>query len=368
MKRKLGYFLIFVVAVALATYISTGMISQWGSNAENKTPTAEQVKTTLPVATPVAPASIATIAERVLPSVVGISTAKAEEKTGQGSIFNELYTNRPVWSIGSGVIVSSKGYILTNRHVLGQNPLTVEVILADGTRITGKAVWSDPTLDLAIVRVDYNNLKSAQIGDAEQLKVGEQAVAIGNPLGLNFSRTVTAGIISALGRSVEVETEEGKNFMEGLIQTDASINPGNSGGPLIDESGLVVGINTIKVEAAEGVGFAVPVNYVRPVIEAFETNGRYDTPYLGFYAFEEQKGLRVAGVDPDGPVYQAGIRENDIITGIADEKITTMYQLRKIIYTLSAGENTNINFITGLVEKSTIVTPVLKKNSNSINR
>jgi S1-C subfamily serine protease len=259
--------------------------------------------------------------------------------------------------IGSGVIVHSTGYILTNEHVVGGDPENIKVILENGDELEGRNLWSDPTLDLAIVKVDAVNLPAAVLGNSQQLEVGDMAIAIGTPLGLQFKHTVTSGIISALNRTVKVPTERGQNYMEDLIQTDASINPGNSGGPLINANGEVVGINTIKVTSAEGIGFAIPIEVAKPVIRHFIEEGEFVTPYIGIVGFDKeiaryykqekdiQEGVYVVDIDERGPAYKAGIRVDDIITRVGDIKVTKMLELRSAIYSYKVGDRVGIRFI-----------------------
>lgn len=285
--------------------------------------------------------------ENAIKSVVGISSADAlKSKNGEN------------WYMGSGVIASDDGYIITNHHVIGARPQRIEVTLYNGETIEGKTVWSSSALDLAVVKIDGRGYTYSLLGDAKTLRVGENVAAIGNPLSMQFERTVTAGIVSATGRSISVENESGESFfMEDLIQTDASINPGNSGGPLLNSRGEVVGINTIKVTSAEGMGFAVPVNVCVPVIQRLKNVGLFNTPYLGLYAYtpaaarylgqneEITKGLFVAKIDTEGPAFAAGIRYADIITAVNDETVNTMLELREQLYKRQSGETVSIEFI-----------------------
>ncbi|WDC85692.1 trypsin-like peptidase domain-containing protein [Caloramator sp. mosi_1] len=193
--------------------------------------------------------------------------------------------------------------MLTNNHVAGYSTSNIVVSLYDGRETNGRVVWADEVLDLAIVKIDEANLNIARLGDSKNVKIGEPVIAIGNPLGLTFQRTVTAGIVSALNRTIE--NSEGV-FMEDLIQTDASINPGNSGGPLVNTKGEVIGINTVKVTTAEGIGFAVPINIVKPIINSIKATGKFETPSLGikgfdknlagYYDFKIEKGIYVYDV------------------------------------------------------------------------
>lgn len=285
--------------------------------------------------------------EDALKSVVGISAADKNGKNGEN-----------MWYMGSGVLASDDGYIITNHHVIGARPARVEVTLYNGETLEGKTVWSDSALDLAVVKIDGKGYSFSDLGDAKTLRVGESVAAIGNPLSMQFERTVTAGIVSALGRSISVENDEGKSFyMEDLIQTDASINPGNSGGPLLDSEGRVVGINTVKVSTAEGMGFAVPVNVCVPVIERLRSVGQFNTPYLGLYAYtpaaarylgqdrDIKHGLFVAKLDPGGPSFASGIRYGDIITAVGDTAVNSMLQLREELYKRQSGETVTIEFV-----------------------
>ncbi|NLY42518.1 MAG: trypsin-like serine protease [Clostridiaceae bacterium] len=291
------------------------------------------------------------IAKKVMPAVVGISTSTID---GDDLFRSDM---EEIWSVGSGVIVSENGYILTNHHVIGNNPNQIVVTLSNGKTVNAKSEWSDSTLDLAVIKVDFTGLPVAQLGDSDEIRVGETAVAIGNPLGLQFQRTVTAGIISAINRTIQVTTDGRRNYMEGLIQTDASINPGNSGGPLINSKGEVIGINTIKVVSAEGMGFAIPINIAKPVIESFLDKGEYVTPYMGLFAYDHvvaeyvnqgmdiQKGVYVTEVDKNGPVYKAGIRAGDIITHMDDEEVNTMLELRQKMFKCGHEKSCKIRFI-----------------------
>lgn len=298
---------------------------------------------------------IPVIAREITPAVVGISTVEIQY---------DLFF-RPVesMSVGSGVIVDPNGYILTNDHVVGR-ARKITVILSDGRHYDAERLWSDPTLDLAVIKIKAEDLKVAPLGDSDRLAVGELAVAIGNPLGLRFQRTVTAGIISALERSLPV----GNVIMQDLIQTDASINPGNSGGPLINSRGEVIGINTVKASEAEAMGFAIPINLAKPIVKSIIEHGRFIKPWLGISGIDREiaayyntkvkidRGILVGGVEPGSPAYKGGIREGDIITHIQGQEINTMAKLRMVLYNLKVGQTVEIRVLRDNKERIISVT------------
>lgn len=272
------------------------------------------------------------------PSVVGI-TNKAYQKD---------FFNRQVQveqGTGSGVIIDPNGYIATNNHVVeGAEELVVS--LADGRTVSGKVLGTDPVTDLAVVKVEATGLPAAVLGDSDALVVGEPAIAIGNPLGLEFKGTVTAGVISALNRSIDLGDRRFK-----LIQTDAAINPGNSGGALVNADGMVIGINSAKIAAAgvEGIGFAIPVNSARPIIQSIIDKGRVVRAYLGVglldlgaasqYGFDvkSDKGVLVAKVEKGGPADKAGIVEGDVIVSVDGTSTNSVADLRSIIDSREVG-------------------------------
>ena len=205
---------------------------------------------------------ISTLIENVNNAVVGISKIANKGTT----IF--LQDGASNLGLGTGFIVSKDGYIITNQHVSGEKNSTCYVTLENGKNYKASVVWSDTDLDLSIIKINVNNLKYLDLGDSDKIKVAEQVYAIGNPIGFEFQRTVTSGIISGLNRTIKIEEDNKTSYMEDLIQTDATINPGNSGGPLININGEVLGINSVKITSAEGIGFAIPINIIKPIIAA----------------------------------------------------------------------------------------------------
>ena len=276
--------------------------------------------------------SLADMVARLSPSVVGIAT----RQNGQQGI-------------GSGVIVSADGYILTNHHVAAEGA-EVTLIFADGTKELASAVWSSQALDLAIVKAREGSYPAAAMGSVEDVRVGEQVVAIGTPLALQFQHTVTGGIVSALNRTLQVPSGRSTAFMEQLIQTDVAINPGNSGGPLLNQRGEVIGIVTVRVEEAAGIGFAIPIDIARPIVEHFLADGSYVTPKMGAYLFDSEiaryydanstmtTGLYVIDVEPGSAAQSAGIQTGDILLRADGRECRTLLDLRYVLFSHRVGE------------------------------
>jgi len=291
---------------------------------------------------------VSAVAQKAIPSVVGVTTVTLQRDFFFGTV-------REGQGVGSGIIVDSNGYILTNDHVINSGKAKkITVLFNDGTEKEADVLFSHPALDLAILKVDAKNLPAADLGDSDNLSVGEIAVAIGNPLGLEFQRSVTAGIISGLNRSIQVSQDV---TMENLIQTDASINPGNSGGPLLNSKGEVIGINSAKISAteAEGLGFALPINQAKPIVEQVKEKGSFTMVYLGIRGidvetikqqyntdFSVDEGVYIFEVEKGSPVDRAGIENGDIITRINDKKIKGMSQLIRELYKYKPGDTVEI--------------------------
>ncbi len=291
--------------------------------------------------------TVTAVAKKTIGSVVGITTVQE---------IREFFWARDAEGVGSGVIIDSNGYILTNSHVIGDgNAKSITVLIENRDKMPGKVLWYDAALDLAIVKVDARDLPVADLGDSDLLEVGQLAIAIGNPLGLDFQRSVTSGVISGLHRSIRVDQY---NVIEDLIQTDASINPGNSGGPLLNSYGEVIGLNTAKIQTGEGLGFAIPINLVKSIAEEVIKEGSFSNVYIGFEGTEVNKYERYFGVDlrvdsgvvivevlPNSPAADANLKTLDIITKVDDEKIETMTQLRKVLYKYRIGDKANLTII-----------------------
>lgn len=297
--------------------------------------------------------TVSAVAKKAMSSVVGITSVEVQQF---------FFSEQEVEGVGSGVIIDSNGYILTNSHVVADgNAKSVNVLFENGDKKPGKVLWNDSTLDLAIVKVDATGLPVATLGDSDKLEVGEIAVAIGNPLGLEFQRSVTSGIISGLHRSVQVSTS---NVIEDLIQTDASINPGNSGGPLLNSKGEVVGINTAKIKSAEGLGFSIPINEAKAIVEEVVKNGSYKTVFMGISGISVEdyqarlgvklttdKGVILIQVSENTPASRAGLLNGDIVTKIDDIEIDNMSKLKKALYRYKQGDKATLTIIRNNTEE-----------------
>ncbi len=274
--------------------------------------------------------------EKVLPSVVNIRTVRFVES------FFEVF---PVQGIGSGFIISKNGLILTNFHVV-EGADEFVVTLNDGRSYRGRLIGFDAASDLALIRVNATDLPNVILGNSDKLKIGELAIAIGNSLGLAGTPSVTVGVISAINRHIKAQ-----RLYMGLIQTDAAINPGNSGGPLINSAGEVVGINTAIVPYAQGIGFAIPINLAKRVVDDILNYGRPLRPWLGilgatitpqlsdYYGLPVKNGVIVVNVVEDSPADKAGIRRNDIIIALNDKPVHTIEELQDIVNTSRVGDS-----------------------------
>ena len=297
------------------------------------------------------------ILEKTIKCVVGISKIK---NTGS-SIF--LNNSTSELGLGTGMIVSENGYILTNWHVAGNKYSNCYVTLDNGNVYNGNVKWADSDLDLAIVKISASNLNYISLGDSDNIKIGEKTYAIGNPIGVEFQRTVTSGIISGVNRTVKIEENNEASYMEDLIQTDATINPGNSGGPLINTTGEVIGVNSIKIKEAEGIGFAIPINIIKPILESFALNGSFEEAYLGLFAYDKEvipylesnidfdSGIYIAQISVDGPSKTSGLKVGDIITKIDDISINKMSELRNYIYTKKVGDEVSLTILRNKKER-----------------
>jgi S1-C subfamily serine protease len=285
--------------------------------------------------------SVLKVVEKVTQSVVNINTVRL--------VHGFYYQVVPVQGMGSGVIIDVNGHILTNHHVIG-GAEKIQVTLASGGVLQGKLVGSCVSDDVAILQVAGEDLPTAELGDSDQLRVGQTVFAIGNPFGLAGGPTVTKGVISAVKRSIRSE----RGLIENLVQTDASINPGNSGGPLVDINGKVVAINAAIVPYAQGIGFAVPVNTAKRCAQEIIAHGRVMRPWLGvsgltltpeiasYYNLPVEKGALINEVMPHSPAEKAEMQRGDIIIGFGDKTINTVEDLVREVQNKKIGEKARV--------------------------
>jgi len=311
--------------------------------------------------------------ENATDSVVGVSRLKDNGNT----VFTQNGVSQ--MGIGSGVIISESGYILTNEHVSGAKYGSCYVTMEDGKNYNANVIWSDSNLDLAIIKINMKCVNYAKLGDSDNLRVGESVYAIGNPIGFEFQKTVTSGIVSALNRTIifnESEQSAIKNennysrnnendiYMSNLIQTDATINPGNSGGPLINNDGEIIGINTVKITSAEGIGFAVPVNVIKPIIQKLEKDGKFEEASIGVFAYDKDvipylnsnikfdTGIYIAQISMDSPAFNSGLQIGDVITKVDDVVLEKMCDLREYIYSKNIGDTVKLTIFRNNKEKT----------------
>lgn len=290
---------------------------------------------------PIAAHGFRDAAARAMPAVVYIFTTQKQipnhpllDDPILRRFFKDAPGREPTSGLGSGVIVSEKGYVLTNHHVI-QGADQIEVGLADGRRAKAALVGSDPETDLAVLKISLSKLPVIAFGRPADARVGDTVLAIGNPFGVG--QTVTQGIISALGR-----TRLGINTYENFIQTDAAINPGNSGGALVDTQGHLLGINTAiytRSGGNQGIGFAIPADTARTVMEALVTKGKVSRGYIGVEPRDapEGDGSLIAGVLRNGPADQAGIQPGDIVVAVNDRNVRNMTELMQTVAAISPG-------------------------------
>ena len=259
-------------------------------------------------------------------------------------------------SVGSGVCVASGGYVLTNAHVI-EDCNAIHLYLSDKTTTTARVIYEDSVLDLAILKCN-KNLPYLNIGDSESLSVGEDVLAVGTPLSLTLTHTFTKGIVSALDRTLKVNSVAGEGYMQNLIQHDASLNPGNSGGPLINSKGEVVGINTLKISSGEGIGFAIPSKGFKSLLNSYAENISYQRPYLGVYGYDSeianyygksamQSGFYIIDIAGNSPLRDLDIKNGAVITALNGKEIKNALDLKDALYSLDAKDVVNIEYYCG---------------------
>jgi serine protease DegQ len=356
------------VTVALAIWFVVGTLKpQWLDRYA-----ARPGLTLLESATPtgsVAPGSLSPAARQASPAVVSINTLKGGHRNPQAADpwFRFFFGDRdaePQAGLGSGVIVSPEGYVLTNNHVI-EGADEIEVILTDRRRTRAQVIGTDPDTDLAVLRISLDRLPVITWGKSEQLQVGDQVLAIGNPFGVG--QTVTSGIVSALGRS-----QLGINTFENFIQTDAAINPGNSGGALVDIHGHLMGINTAiysRSGGSMGIGFAIPAQTARQVLEGLIKEGAVTRGWIGVepqdlspelaqnFGLPLREAVVVTGVLQNGPAFRAGIQPGDALLSVGSTPVTNVSELLGAVAALKPGEAAPFKVLRGNREMNISVTP-----------
>ncbi|AMP03005.1 Do family serine endopeptidase [Collimonas pratensis] len=351
-----GLAILFIVTTLKPDWLTGSLTSSRLHIAASKVPLQEAAPGTL------APNSYRQASQRAMPSVVNIFTSKeakpASPEVLEDPLLRKFFGDRgddsddKQSSLGSGVIVSSQGYILTNNHVV-ESADEIEVALADGRTTTAKVVGTDPETDLAVIKIELPNLPAITLGRADEASVGDVVLAIGNPFGVG--QTVTMGIISALGRS-----HLGINQFENFIQTDAAINPGNSGGALIDTNGNLLGINTAiysRTGGSLGIGFAVPMTTAKTVMESIINTGHMVRGYIGVepqditpelaesFGLTRKTGAIIAGVIKSGPADKAGLKPGDILVAIEGKPITDSTDMTNLIAQLKPGSKAKLTVL-----------------------
>jgi serine protease DegQ len=298
----------------------------------------------------VMPGSMSPAAKRAAPAVVSIATTQARTAHPLANdpwfrfFYGDREDNSPQMGLGSGVIVSPEGYILTNNHVV-EGAQEIEVTLSDSRRTTAKVIGTDPDTDLAVLRITLDRLPVIAMGNSDKVQVGDKVLAIGNPFGVG--QTVTGGIISALGRN-----QLGINTFENFIQTDAAINPGNSGGALVDVNGSLLGINTAIYSRSGGnmgIGFAIPVNTARQVLEGLVRDGQVTRGWIGVepvelnsdlaetFGIKQTEGVIITGVLQNGPAFKAGLKPGDVLLAVGEKDVHNVSELLTMIAAQTPG-------------------------------
>ncbi len=324
--------------------------------------------------------SFRTAAQRASPAVVSINTSKAAARNPNANDpwFRFFFGDResqPQSGLGSGVIVSADGYILTNNHVVEEAD-EIEVVLNDGRRANAKVIGTDPDTDLAVLRITLDRLPLIILGSADALQVGDQVLAIGNPFGVG--QTVTGGIVSALGRN-----QLGINTFENFIQTDAAINPGNSGGALVDAMGHLQGINTAiysRSGGSMGIGFAIPVSTARQVMESIVKEGVVTRGWIGVepgeltpelaqtFGVKSTQGVIITGVLQNGPAAAGGLKPGDVIVKVADNSVGSATELLARVAALQPGKAASFEVLRGAQSLTIQVTPGVRPRPRAAQR
>ena len=335
----------------IGTVLCLSIASCSGESTPTPLPTATQTPTSTPLPNPANDASphsrIPDIVKKLRPSVVHIQTEAVRL-----DVFNRPI---PVGGVGSGEVLDLQGHILTNNHVIA-GAERILVTLSDGRGLEAVLVGGDSSIDLAVIKVEAEDLTPILIGSSSELEVGEQVVAMGHALDLPGGPTVTSGLVSALERSITVDE---RITIEHLIQTDAAINPGNSGGPLVNLDGEMVGVNTAKIQSGEGIGFAIAIDPAMPLIEELIADGRIGRGFLGVSVINiteslamnaglaTTSGVGIVSVSPGSPAEQAGLRARDVIVAIANKIVDNISDLDTVMIEYREGAVVEVKFFRG---------------------
>jgi Do/DeqQ family serine protease len=356
--RRLWLVFSQAVTVALAVLFVVGTLKpQWLAQAPTSAPDVVAIRTSVPPSAtpPLSAGSLSAAVHRAAPAVVSVNATKPGVRNPHEGdpwyryFFGDRAQGEVQRGVGSGVIVSPQGYLLTNNHVV-EGASEIEVGLKDGRDAKARLVGTDPDTDIAVLKIELDRLPAVTLGNVDALQVGDQVLAIGNPF--NVGQTVTSGIVSALGRN-----QLGLSTFENFIQTDAAINPGNSGGALVDVHGQLVGINTAifsRSGGSMGIGFAIPVDLARQVMEGLIKDGRVTRGWIGVeprdlpaeyaesFKLPIKDGVLIAGVLQDGPAGRSGLKPGDIVTAVGTRHVANTVQLLNAVAALKPGSETTL--------------------------
>lgn len=371
MKRTWLLFAQAVTVMLAAYFVVATLKPEWvGRRATSLGGVVSVIEAPAASPTAIAPGSLSAAAKKASPAVVSINTSKAARRSPRSDdpwfrfFFGDQGADQPQVGLGSGVIVSTDGYILTNNHVV-EGADEIDVTLNDSRHARGKVIGTDPDTDLAVLKIELDKLPVVVLGNSDNLQVGDQVLAIGNPFGVG--QTVTSGIVSALGRN-----QLGINTFENFIQTDAAINPGNSGGALVDVNGNLEGINTAiysRSGGSLGIGFAIPVSTAKQVLEDIVKEGKVTRGWIGVepnnlspelaetFGVKANKGVIITGVLQNGPAARAGVRPGDVITGVGDKSVDNVQELLTAVAGLKPGNAARFALQRGKDKMELDVTP-----------
>lgn len=353
-KILVGILVVALLGFGLTRSIQTGRLKLDWTPFPKVTNTTEETRTLVKEENAVTQA-----VDESSPSVVAIGISQRVVNPFDPS---SLPRNRQE-TIGTGFVASANGVIVTNRHVVSDLQANYTVVTKDGKKLDVEKIYRDPTLDLALIKTHEEGLKPLKIGDSSKIKVGQTAIAIGNALG-KFSNTVTTGVVSGVGRSIGAGDQFGREveILDDLIQTDAAINPGNSGGPLLNSAGEVIGVNVAMSEAAQNIGFAVPINSVKAIIDEFVSNGKISRAFLGVnyrvitrdvaLLNEVPQGAYIQEVVPNSAASKAGIEPGDIITKIDGKVVDNPNFISEIVRNKKPGDKISVEYWRGKDENA----------------